>query len=249
MDFLNTRRAAICATFLAALHAGLGPGAGRAQGSSPPLETIQLVGTCVTQDMTIPIADVEVTLLPQGLQTRSDEDGDFVFEWDGKESYLEFHFDDSAFCVQFVVRGVTSGAQKNKTGEERDTVSFVDVGPIVTAPTRQRSGPATAGIPSGATPPDEVKENGPDPNLSRLWFALRADIDRFGRVVSIDHHTGDAPPRDLGNALEAWMRTLKWNTPDLTLCHSPAFRTIIPMAYDWDKQTRTWKRDPNNRPR
>jgi hypothetical protein len=251
MDSLNMPRPA--SAFFAVLGAVfcvcVGSLPSLAQETSPASKMIRLVGTCVTQDETTPVADVKVTLLPPGTETRSDAEGDFVFDWDGNESYLEFHLDDSAFCAQLVVRAFAPMAESGTIAGEPEGVTLIDVGPIVSVPTRQRSGPATAGMRPGVAPPDEIPESGPDPNLRRLWFALRADLDRFGRIVTIDHHTGDTPSPDLLLTLDTWMRTLEWRTPDLAPCHSPAFRTIIPMAYDWDAQSRTWKRDPNNRPR
>ena len=221
----------------------------RAEETDAPAFSGRLVGSCVADDEISPIADVQITLFPARLETTSDADGDFFFDWNGEESYLVFRLVDSAFCTQIIVRDVAAlGAVGSDAGANIPRTGLIDLGTLVTVETRLRPGERRANLPAGTQAPDEIEESGPDPNVDRLWFALRADLDRFGRVIGVGHHTGDIPTPDLGTTLEAWMTSLPWITPDVSRCGIPAFRTILPLAYNWDPETHSWKRDPNNRP-
>ncbi len=195
-----------------------------------------IVATAVEGDGATPVADARFTLFPDSLDFVSDEHGHILIPWDGRRGYIHVRAPEEPFCKRIALYG--------KPTAEAD--STLDLGLIVSVPSRRPVSRGKAIAASGSVAPDTIRAAGPLPGEpDRCWMIMLVVTDLYGQPTVVEqYNTDELAPEGLRRAVVEFLRSLTWQVNLESPCaDAEPFRNMVPFTYWW--RDGVWLLAPN----
>lgn len=186
-----------------------------------------IVATAVEGDGATPVQDARFTLFPDSLEFVSDEHGHVLIPWDGRRGYIHVRApEEDPFCKRIALYG--------KPTVEAD--STLDLGRIVSVPSRRPVSRGKAVAAPGSVAPDTIRAPGPaagEPD--RCWMIMLVVTDLYGQPTQVEqYNTDELAPEGLRREVVAFLRSLTWQVNLESPCaDAEPFRNMVPFTYWW----------------
>ncbi len=187
-----------------------------------------IAGTVIGVDLMTGTPDIRVTVFPDDIAALTDNYGNFLLSWSGKQGYLTFETktsDGKPWCKRYTLRP--------RAATQAD--SLLDLGQIrviTTMPVNMAQKPTR--LPN-VLPPAELALPGPAAGQpDSLWMLVKYEVDMYGHLTSAAQTGGPTAPPAMLDAITQWLRSVDWQVSAETRCNEESkFMGTEPFPYAW----------------